>query len=904
MAETQRARLAIGSSLAQFRITGVLGEGGMGVVYEATDEKLRRTVAIKVLPEGFARDEERRARFLREARSLAAVTHGNIATVYDVGDADGRLFIVMERVEGRSLRDLLGEGPLPLPRALHVARGVARGLTKAHEKGVVHRDLKPDNVMLTDDGEVKILDFGLAKLLVEEASRDAKTLAHDQTALQDTEEGRVLGTPGYMSPEQTKGQGIDLRTDIFSFGVVLYEMLAGDAPFHGATSFDVLVSVTRDRPDPVSSRNPSVPPALEALVERCLAKSPMDRFGTARELLVALEGIRVTADNSAPPPPSVAAPPHSLAAQPPRSLQPRSTSTKSGTALSLQPTNRRRRALVVGATGAVVAVGVVAAALLVPRGKGRDRPQPPASASAGTIASSGAAQEVAESSNPEANAAYRDALAAVRGGNTRACAQFERAATLDPGFAAAHLRHADCFIGNLAMKARDDFRQAGSQRDRLSARDQAWLDALEPVFQRQPADYAESIARFERALVRFPEDVDLLTSMALLQLGVEAPKNLDTIHRALAIDPHAAELWAYDGWYHAYSGDFEGARESFAHCLDVAPGATKCLQMRILLQSQEGQCASVEADARHWLAIDNESGAYLALAESLYAQRRPVESVREALRDAERAQEGGDFNRRSSAISLAKLDVLRGDFTSAARTLEEAAHAVDASRFEADHAVVVDQLVQVYAEAGQVADARRVAQDFLARRDAWEPDPVTDDWALDRDPTGPTERALVHAGTQKAADAWAHLDARATWWHARVLPSWHPYVWLDVQARGADDEDSGRRAIAALENGTVPPFNPLVPADARAGAVFALAGRSKEAVLHLDRAVHACDAVGRPIEHVRAYYYLGLAREQDGDRKGACAAYAGVIERWKDAKPRSVTYEKAAVRARTLRCGG
>jgi serine/threonine-protein kinase len=860
----------------------------MGVVYEATDEKLRRSVALKVLPEGFARDEERRARFLREARSLAAVTHGNIAAVYDVGDADGRLFIVMERVEGHSLRDLLAEGALPLSRALHVARGVARGLAKAHEKGIVHRDLKPDNVMLTDDGEVKILDFGLAKLLVEEDRRDATALAHDKTALQDTQEGRVLGTPGYMSPEQTKGQGIDLRTDVFSFGVVLYEMLAGDMPFHGATSFDVLVSVTRDQPDPVSKRNPTVPPSLEALVSRCLAKSPIDRFSSAREVLGALEGIRVTADNSAPPPPSVAAPTS------------RQTTTKSGTALSLQPVNRRRRAIAIGAVAGIAALGIVAAIVLPPGSRPRSRAQPAIATGARTPG--GARQELAESSNPEANAAYRDALAAVRGGNTRACAQFERAATLDPGFAAAHLRHADCFIGNLAMKARDDYRKATSQRDRLSPRDQAWLDALEPVFQRQPADYAESIARFERALASFPDDVDMLTSMALLQLGVEAPKNLDTIHRALAIDPKAADLWAYDGWYHAYAGDFDGARESFAHCLAVAPGATKCLQMRLILESQEGQCASVEADARHWLAIDNESGAYLALAEALYAQRRPLESVGEALRDAERAQEGGDFNRRSSTISLARLDVLRGDFASAARALEDAARSADGSRFEADHAVVVDQLVQVYTEAGLTAEARRVARDFLARRDAWEPDPVTDDWALDRDPTGPAERALVHAGAEKAAEAWAHLDARAEWWHARVLPSWHPYVWLDVQARGADDEESGRVAVAELEEHPIPPFNPLVPAEARAGTAFALAGRWHEATVHLDRAVHACDAVARPIEHTRASYFLGLAREHDGDSKGACAAYAAVVERWKDARPRSVTFEKAAARALALRC--
>ena len=246
-------QLKPGTKLSHYRIGEKIGEGGMGVVYHAEDTKLRRRVAVKVLPPELVDNEERRLRFLREARSAAAVNHPNIATVYEVDEVDGILFIAMELIEGKSLRDTLGVGrPLPLRQTLRLAAEMADGLARAHKASVIHRDLKPDNVMLTEDGHAKILDFGLAKLREEaggdkgdddpESSRMA-TLSGEMT-----EEGRIFGTAHYMSPEQARGRTVDERSDLFSLGSVLYEMTTGKPPFGGDTTTDTLSAILRDTP--------------------------------------------------------------------------------------------------------------------------------------------------------------------------------------------------------------------------------------------------------------------------------------------------------------------------------------------------------------------------------------------------------------------------------------------------------------------------------------------------------------------------------------------------------------------------------------------------------------------------------------------------------------------------------
>ncbi|HEY3817843.1 MAG TPA: protein kinase [Polyangiaceae bacterium] len=262
--------------LAHFRVMGLIGEGGMGRVYRAEDTNLQREVALKLLPAGFTADKARRRRFLREARTAAGLMHPNIATVFEAGEAEGRVFLAMELVRGRLVREMLREGPLPVPRALAVARDIAAALAEAHRARIVHRDLKPENVMITANDTVKLLDFGLARRWDEaQPARRPSGRAAAATAL--TDEGMLLGTPEYMSPEQTRGQPVDGRSDLFSFGVVLYEMLTGVSPFRRGTQIDTFAAIVRDAPEPLRARAPGVPEGLEDLVSACLRKRPEDR---------------------------------------------------------------------------------------------------------------------------------------------------------------------------------------------------------------------------------------------------------------------------------------------------------------------------------------------------------------------------------------------------------------------------------------------------------------------------------------------------------------------------------------------------------------------------------------------------------------------------------------------------
>ncbi len=269
----------IGRTLSHYRITTAIGAGGMGVVYRATDARLGRDVALKVLPAEMARDPERLARFQREARAVAALNHPHIVTIFSVEEADGVHFLTMELVEGQSLACRIPGGGLRVEQIIEIAGALAEALAAAHEKGIVHRDLKPANVMVTEDGRVKVLDFGLAKDVRAETSGEA-TL----TSAGHTQAGIVMGTPAYMSPEQVSGRPLDHRTDIFSLGVVLHEMATGRRPFEGTSSAELISAILRDTPPSVTDLRPDLPSDLARVIRRCLEKDPRHRVQTARDV--------------------------------------------------------------------------------------------------------------------------------------------------------------------------------------------------------------------------------------------------------------------------------------------------------------------------------------------------------------------------------------------------------------------------------------------------------------------------------------------------------------------------------------------------------------------------------------------------------------------------------------------
>jgi serine/threonine protein kinase/Tol biopolymer transport system component len=279
--------LAAGTKLDSYEVLGLLGAGGMGEVYRARDSVLKREVAIKLLPPFVSQDPDRLHRFEQEAQAAAALNHPNILAVHQFGVFEGVPYLVSELLEGGTLRQLLGRGPMPVRKAIDYGVQIAHGLSSAHEKGIVHRDLKPENLFVTKDGRIKILDFGLAKLMQHQPEPDgtAPTMTHQ------TDPGMVMGTVGYMSPEQVRGKTVDHRSDIFAFGAILYEMLTGKRAFQRSTSAETMTAILNDDPPGISQLAPTTPPGLQRVLHRCLEKSPEQRFHSASDLAFALEAL-------------------------------------------------------------------------------------------------------------------------------------------------------------------------------------------------------------------------------------------------------------------------------------------------------------------------------------------------------------------------------------------------------------------------------------------------------------------------------------------------------------------------------------------------------------------------------------------------------------------------------------
>src|ERR1700675_3723734 len=291
--------LPSGTKLGPYEVVSMLGAGGMGEVYRARDSRLKREVAIKVLPQALSQDADRLRRFEQEALATAALNHPNILAVFDIGTGEGRPYVVSELLEGDTLRERLRSGAIQVRKALDFAMQMARGLAAAHEKGIVHRDLKPENLFLTKDGRLKILDFGLAKL----TQTDSGSNTSIPTVTHGAEAGCVMGTAGYMSPEEVRGHALDPRSDIFGFGAILYEMISGKRAFHGDTPADTMSAILKEDPADLAETNRNVSPALERIVQHCLEKNPEARFHAASDIAFDLEhltGISSTSTRATP----------------------------------------------------------------------------------------------------------------------------------------------------------------------------------------------------------------------------------------------------------------------------------------------------------------------------------------------------------------------------------------------------------------------------------------------------------------------------------------------------------------------------------------------------------------------------------------------------------------------------
>ena len=337
----------VGQHLGCYRIDGILGAGGMGVVYLACDERLGRKVGLKLLPPSLLAEEARWERLKHEARAASALNHPNIMTIHEVGEVDSTHYIATEFIEGATLRERMTTGPIPPNEAVDIAIQVASALCVAHRAGIAHRDIKPENIMLRPDGYVKVLDFGIAKFTQQETLATKRPAGVHLT----TQEGKILGTARYMSPEQARGQTVDARSDLWSLGVVLYEMLAGCPPFDGETPTDVIAAVLLKHPEPVEQRASIVPPGLQSVVEKSLRKDPADRYQTAEQMLSELRAIEERTDGIAP----------------------------AAATDSIRGSNRpARNTRWIGVAAAVVALLVCVAVFYGWRNRQADRPAPPA----------------------------------------------------------------------------------------------------------------------------------------------------------------------------------------------------------------------------------------------------------------------------------------------------------------------------------------------------------------------------------------------------------------------------------------------------------------------------------------------------------------------------------------------
>jgi len=875
----------LGSQLGRYRIERKLGQGGMGTVYLAHDETLERPVALKVVRASLVDDDRYRRRLMREARVAAAVSHGNIATVYEAGEDDGRLFIAMEYVAGRTLAEVLDDGPLPARRALAVAAAIAEALVSAHAAGVVHRDLKPENTVLTDGGGVKVLDFGIARRR-HPATGEPLVDPNAETAL--TVEGAVMGTPGYMSPEQALGLELDHRTDIFALGVLLYEMLAGQRPFAHRTPLEAAVSVTRDEPRPLSELIDDLPAGVDEVLARSLAKDPDERYESAADLLAALAELAaptgsVTGDQARPPTTEERAADRSES-KPPSKTRGRSPSWVGVTALAL---------------------AAVAIVVLVLR---EDEPYPATGNTTASTTANAPAQTAIpitalpdpQSNDPQAIAHYRRALQAFHDGSwPQAAAALEKALERDPTLAAAHLRYALIHVlRDDAIAARQSYGDAATGRASLDERDRVLFHALEPLAAREPADPKEAARRLGAAAVAHPLDAELhmLHGVFLQRAGATAA-SLGPAKRSVALDPTYADGWQTLAHAHAAVGQMDDLATALDRCVEAAPTAVDCLVERATLNAVRGRCAALVADAKLAIARSPRSGwGHRLLAMGLAAQGEPIATVRAVLtRATENYPEWGRALR--TADHELRLSLLAGDFAEAEQRLAEVERAAgdDASM----HWQLYRHRLALYAETARPDAAAAAARAFFAKRHLWGTPPAA---YATSDPTVEMLRGLLAAGDIDDNEYATRRDRWIAEWNRRGT-RFSGEIWLAAQAMPARTPAEAKAAVAARPAD----FEPILlfrlgNYAVHFGRVYALAGDLDAARRYLEDGTAQCRQLYSPLPRIRAHDELGRVYEALGHTAKACEQYAAVLARWGEARPKSVTADHARARQRALGC--
>lgn len=869
--------LAPGTAVGPYLVEALLGRGGMGVVYSATDARLERRIALKVVAKSDGDDREGyEGRFVREARAVAALNHPNVVAIFDVGETPELLYFAMEYVDGQNLRAKIGARDVSLEERLRWLTDVARALHAAHQAGVVHRDVKPENVMIRADGLVKVLDFGIAR----------RTVAIAPGVEHVTGDDHVTGTPLYMAPEQLRGEALDARSDQFAWGIVAYELLSGVRPFSDATEgYALVASILTDIATPLRERAPDVPEQVAIVVHTALAKAPERRLPSMGEVaseLAAHGGQRSTRPTSWSGAQAVIdGQRHEPAAFAETTRVP-TTQDASARAPEVPPRSRRKMAIGLG----ISVVLAFVAALVVSRRPRPARPLP----------------ERALCAVPEAHAELKAARVHLRdGAESEAVRELRRAVELDDECGAAHLELALRLAPHDPQEGLRHYRSAFHTRERLTGRDLAVLDASEPFVRARP-DLAEWETRLTGAVYQHPKDAELrvwLGTARARQLDLEGAKA--AFEAATRLDVGYAPAWAGLASVEHRLGDRTAALGAVAACLERSPVASVCLGTRYELRATAGECSQARDDAMAWTGLDPSSpDPQRALAAALFAVDAPRPAVEAALLrrwtllpPPERHLETLD------RLDLAIVDGRFGEGLALADTLERALPP-DADLTE--HAAVAMTRVTLLTETGDPKGAGGVAKSFRDRMLAYAPN------RLAPDPSIGFIEPMFRAGILSSADL---ERLRATWQADEIVRTraTDPGVlsqqrarlawlrWALVYGSFAETREEAVAAKALMPTISEPPLaQRSLRFDFAAGKVLALSGDTSHAVDHLRRVTDACFGLSEPQLRVRAHYYLGLAMEGSGDKAGAAKAYRFVVTQWGDARPRSVTAEKAKAR--------
>ncbi len=863
--------LTQGTRFERYAIEAEVGSGGMGWVYRAMDTRLHRRVALKVLHPG--KDDasswaDSAARMLREARAAAALDHPNVVAVYDVGEHEGMPYIAMEYVQGATLRSASARPEATFARKLRWLIDVAEALGAAHEAGLVHRDIKPDNVLVRDDGVVKVVDFGIARQAKVQA--DAETAAAQGELATLTAKGAMVGTLLYMSPEQAQGEPVDARSDQFSWGVMAYELLAGRLPWSKADSVGVILEILSQTPASLSKTCAEVPVEVGEIVARCLEKAPGDRFESMREVA----GL----------------------------LGPWANGTAAAVTTGVRPSRRASKRwqmpVVVGAV--LVVLGTAGWAL---RGKmhGAAAAAPSVSASASATAITMLDLPAPKSSNAEAIKAYQDAMRALRDANWwLAERQLDRARQLDPDMPEAQLRTA-IVVCMVDPGRRADilaaYAKAARERDRLSPRDRDFLGAWEPVSGRESVDPSAAAKRLRDLAERRPNDAEVLALAAWFGNSTSSLRHAEAMQmaeRAAALDPGYAGAWQALAHLRFSAGDEAGASLALEKCHEGSPTAAECYWEQALEAGFRGECGRVEEYTRAGLVLDPGHRELLWLrASSLRALGRPTEATEPIW---QRWQAACDPSVREAEtmrlrINLALLD---GRFDDALQQSTRRLQSLGANASAAMRAPFAE--IGIARETGRAADGAVAARQFLDGRDAWTASAI---WLLDGGP--PAVAALRDAGRATDADVVRERERFENAWKSSIG---RPWVWAFEYGTTVRTKEQARHALDSMPAGWDPHAFPLsyLRSQAWIGRLFLLSGEPARAVPWLQGAARLCDVVDDPLLLTWAQAWLGEALEQTGDTKGACEAYAVVLKRWGKATPRSITADAVRKRVRALTC--